>query len=63
MLNIFRKKPVQQTKEDAAELLLLKETVRWAESSRILGNITQEEFENFMAWVDLRIGLMEKRYR
>ena len=63
MLNIFRKKPVSQTKEDTAELLLLKETVRWAESSRILGNITQEEFENFMAWVDLRLGLMEKRYR
>lgn len=63
MLNIFKKTQVRQTKEDTAELLLLKETVRWAESSRILGNITQEEFDNIMAWVDVRLSLMEKRYQ
>lgn len=62
MRNIF-KKPVSQTKEDTAELKLLKETVRWAESARIFGDITQEEFENFMTWVDFRLGLMEERYQ
>lgn len=63
MLNIFKKNQVPQTKEDSAELALLKETVRWAESARIFGDITQEEFDNFMTWVDFRLGLMEKRYQ
>lgn len=63
MRNIFKKKPVSQTKEDTAELKLLKETVRWAESARIFGDITQEEFDNFMSWVDFRLGLMEERYQ
>lgn len=63
MRNIFKKKPVSQTKEDTAELKLLKETVRWAESARIFGDITQEEFDNFMTWVDFRLGLMEERYQ
>ena len=63
MRNIFKKKPVSQTKEDTAELKLLKETVRWAESARIFGDITQEEFHNFMIWVDFRLGLMEERYQ
>lgn len=62
MRNIFKKK-VSQTREDTAELKLLKETVRWAESARIFGDITQEEFDNFMTWVDFRLGLMEKRYQ
>ena len=62
MRNIF-KKQVSQTKEDSAELALLKDTVRWAESARIFGDITQEEFDNFMTWVDFRLGLMEKRYQ
>lgn len=63
MRNIFKKKPVSQTREDTAELKLLKETVRWAESARIFGDITQEEFDNFMTWVDFRLGLMEERYQ
>ena len=61
MRNIFKKKQVRPT--DEAELQTLRTMVRWAESARIFGDITQEEFDNFMTWVDFRLGLMEERYQ
>ena len=61
MKNIFKKKQVRPT--DEAELQTLRLMVRWAESARIFGDITQEEFDNFMTWVDFRLGLMEERYQ
>lgn len=61
MRNIFKKKQVRPT--DEADLRALRTMVRWAESARIFGDITQEEFDNFMTWVDFRLGLMEERYQ
>ena len=60
MINIFKKKQVRPT--DDAELQTLRLMVRWAESARILGTISEEEFQNHMTYVDWRVSEMERRY-
>lgn len=59
MLNIFRKQTVKQI--DPAELDLLKKIVRWHESARILGDISEEEFRRAMQHVDQRLSELETR--
>ena len=59
MRNIFRKQAVRQT--DAEELDMIKKVIRCAESSRILGDISREKYEAFMAWADWRVSEMKKR--
>lgn len=61
MKNIFRKKQIRPT--DEAELQTLRNMVRWVESARILGTISQEEYENQMTYVDWLVSEMEKRYQ
>lgn len=61
MKNIFRKKQVRET--DTEELQTLRNMVRWVESARILGTISQQEYEDQMTYVDWRISEMEKRYQ
>lgn len=61
MLNIFKKKQVRTTDEE--ELRTLRLMVRWAESARILGTISEEEFQNHMTYVDWRVSEMERRYQ
>ena len=60
MINIFKKKQVRPT--DSEELQTLKLMIRWAESARILGTISQEEYDNDMTYIDWRVSEMEKRY-
>lgn len=60
MRNIFKKKQVRTT--DADELRTLRLMVRWAESARILGTISEEEFQDQMTYVDWRVSEMERRY-
>ena len=60
MINIFKKKQVRPTDEE--ELRTLRLMVRWAESARILGTISEEEFQDQMTYVDWRISEMERRY-
>ena len=60
MRNIFKKKQVRPT--DEAELQTLRTMVRWAESARILGTISEEEFQDQMTYVDWRVSEMERRY-
>lgn len=60
MRNIFKKKQVRPT--DEAELQTLRNMVRWAESARILGTISEKEFEEDMIYIDWRISEMERRY-
>ena len=60
MRNIFRKKQVRTT--DTDELRTLRLMVRWAESARILGTISEEEFQDQMTYVDWRVSEMERRY-
>ena len=60
MRNIFKKKQVRPT--DPEELRTLKLMIRWAESARILGTISQEEYDNDMTYIDWRVSEMEKRY-
>ena len=60
MRNIFRKKQVKPT--DEAELQTLRLMVRWAESARILGTISQQEYDNHMTYIDWRVSEMERRY-
>lgn len=59
MRNIFKKK-VRPTDEE--ELRTLRLMVRWAESARILGTISQEEYDDQMTYVDWRVSEMERRY-
>lgn len=59
MRNIFRKQQVRQT--DAEELDTLKKMVRWYESARILGDVSEEEYQEAMIYVDWRVSEMEKR--
>lgn len=60
MISIFKKKQVRPT--DEAELQTLRLMVRWAESARILGTISEEEFQDQMTYVDWRVSEMERRY-
>ena len=60
MISIFKKKQVRPT--DEAELQTLRLMVRWAESARILGTISEEEFQDHMTYVDWRVSEMERRY-
>ena len=60
MRNIFRKKQVRET--DTEELQTLRNMVRWAESARILGTISDKEFEEDMIYIDWRVSEMERRY-
>lgn len=60
MRNIFRKKQVRPT--DEAELQTLRLMVRWAESARILGTISQQEYDDHMTYIDWRVSEMERRY-
>lgn len=59
MLNIFRKQTVKPT--DKAELETLKKIVRYAESERILGGLSQEEYDQMIAYVDHRLSELEAR--
>lgn len=60
MISIFKKKQVRPTDEE--ELRTLRLMVRWAESARILGTISQEEYDDQMIYIDWRISEMERRY-
>lgn len=60
MRNIFKKKQVRPT--DPEELQTLKLMIRWAESARILGTISEKEFEEDMIYIDWRVSEMERRY-
>lgn len=60
MRNIFRKKQVRPT--DEAELQTLRLMARWAESARILGTISQQEYDDHMTYIDWRVSEMERRY-
>lgn len=61
MRNIFKKKQVRPT--DEAELQTLRNMVRWAESARILGTISEDEFQDHMTYIDWRVSEMERRYQ
>lgn len=61
MRNIFKKKQVRPT--DEADLRALRQIVRWAESARILGTLSEEDFQYYMTYVDWRVSEMEKRYQ
>lgn len=61
MRNIFRKRlPV--TEADEKKLKMLKDQVCFLESSRILGNITADEFECEMALIDMDLSKLEAKY-
>lgn len=59
MRNIFKRRTDQQTEAIKSDLACLKRIVRWAESARILGEISEEEFDQYMNWVDLRLSILE----
>lgn len=50
------------TEADEKKLKMLKEQVRFLESSRILGTITSEEFDIEMALIDQQLSELESRY-
>lgn len=61
MRNIFKKR-LPMTEEDEKKLKMLKEQVRFLESSRILGTITSEEFDIEMTLIDQQLSELESRY-